>query len=423
MKQGKVINRVIMLALLAAILVYLVATVVKSFTDPYTLVQCYSVTVDTSQEATGLLVREEQVIQGQSGSSAELLYSEGEKVAKGAAVAVLYQSGDAASRSAQIAALEQEITQLQYALNATGTVSDNAQLSRQIIEAITSLKVSASNGDFTRLEDETLNLKGLIYQRADAYGEDSGGVEALQSRLDSAQAELSALQSQASQDTRRITVSQSGTFSGMVDGWESVITPSMLPTIMPQQLAALETQSPAVDATAVGKLITDDTWYFVCNLSEEAAGSLYQGQSLTVRFSRDWAGDVEMKVDRISDVQDGQVAVVLSSTRFLSDTTLLRQQTVELMLGSQSGLRVPAKAIRVRSQEVTDEETGETTTEHITGVYALVGTQAEFKPVEILQQAHGYCVVANVSDGKKILRPGDQVILASAEIYDGMVIE
>ena len=88
MKQGKAINRIIMLALLAALLIYLIATVVQGLTNPYTLVQCYAVTVDTTQEATGLLVREEQVIAG-NGASAELLYAEGEKVAKGAAVAVL----------------------------------------------------------------------------------------------------------------------------------------------------------------------------------------------------------------------------------------------------------------------------------------------------------------------------------------------
>ena len=422
MKQGKAINRIIMLALLAALLIYLIATVVQGLTNPYTLVQCYAVTVDTTQEATGLLVREEQVIAG-NGASAELLYAEGEKVAKGAAVAVLYLSGDAASRSAQSAALEQEITQLQYALSATGTVSDNAQLSRQIIDAITALKVSASSGDFTRLEDETLALKGLIYQRADAYDEDSGGVEALQTRLDSAQAQLSALQSQAAQDTTRITVSQSGIFSGMVDGWESLITPEMLSTLTPQQLDNLEAQQPAPAAGAVGKLITDDTWYFVCSLTEEQAEPLYAGQTITVRFSRDWAGEVDMKVDRISDVQNGQVVVVLSSTRFLSDTTLLRRQTVELMSGSTSGIRVPAKAIRVLPTEVKDEETGQTTTQNVTGVYALVGTQSEFKPVDILYQDEGYCVVASSTDGKKSLRSGDQIILASAEIYDGMVIE
>lgn len=420
MKQGKSVNRIIMLALLAAILIYLVATVVGTLTNPYTLVQCYAVTVDVTQEATGLLVREEQLIAGDS-STAELLYSEGEKVTKGAAVAVVYHSSDAITRAARITALEQEITQLQYALDATGAVSDNAQLNRQIIDAITALKISASNGDFTRLEDEALELRTLIYQRADAYGQDSGGVEAMQNRLSAAAAELAALQSQASQDTTYITVDRSGTFSGLVDGWESVITPAMLSTLMPDQLLGLENQSPAATANAIGKLITDDTWYFVCNMDQEDAEDLYTGKTVTVRFSRDWAGEVDMKVERISDVQNGQVTVVLSTAYFMADTTLLRRQTVEVMLETINGIRVPANAVRVQTRETTDEETGQTTQTYVTGVYALVGTQAEFKPVDILYQDDGYCVVSG-EDTRTALRSGDQIILAADEIYDGMVI-
>ncbi|MBM6869865.1 hypothetical protein H7U37_08500 [Pseudoflavonifractor phocaeensis] len=420
MKQGKSINRIIMLALLAAILVYLAATVAGALTNPYSLVQCYAVTVDVAQEATGLLVREEQVIAGDS-STAELLYSEGEKVAKGAAVAVVYHSSDAITRAARITALEQEITQLQYALDATGAVSDNAQLNRQIIDAITALKISSSSGDFTRLEDEALELRTLIYQRADAYGQDEGGVEAMQSRLSSAAAELAALQSQASQDTTYITVDRPGIFSGLVDGWESVVTPDMLSDMSPSRLLALENQQPA-SVSAVGKLITDDTWYFVCNLTQEAAEGFYTGGKVTVRFSRDWAGEVEMKVERISDPENGQVTLVLSTAYFLSDTTLLRRQTVEIMQESIEGIRVPANAVRVLTNETTDEETGQTTQTYVTGVYALVGTQAEFKPVDILYQDDGYCVVATDTGSKTALRSGDQIILASAEIYDGMVI-
>ena len=113
--------------------------------------------------------------------------------------------------------------------------------------------------------------------------------------------------------------------------------------------------------------------------------------------------------------------MVLSSSKFLSETTLLRRQTVELVLRSQEGLRVPAGAVRTEAR--TDEETG--VTDWVVGVYALVGLQAEFKPVEILDQRDDYCVVSPVDSdtASDILRSGDQVIIAGAEIYDGMVID
>ena len=67
MKQGTLVNRVVMLCLLAAIVIYLGVSAWRSFTDPYQMVLSYSYTVDATMEATGFLVRSEQVIAGSGG--------------------------------------------------------------------------------------------------------------------------------------------------------------------------------------------------------------------------------------------------------------------------------------------------------------------------------------------------------------------
>ena len=116
--------------------------------------------------------------------------------------------------------------------------------------------------------------------------------------------------------------------------------------------------------------------------------------------------------------------MVLSSDRYLSETTLLRKQTVELVFDSQTGIRVPTQSVRVEERTVTDPETEEEKQELVTGVYVLVGQQAEFKPVTILAQLEDFALVksADGSDGKKALRAGDEVILSSVELFDGKVI-
>ena len=160
-------------------------------------------------------------------------------------------------------------------------------------------------------------------------------------------------------------------------------------------------------------------------MGEEEAGRLIEGRTVTVRFSRDWSGEVDMKVERVGETpENGRVAVVLSSDRYLSETTLLRKQTVELVFDSQTGIRVPTQAVRVEERTVTDPETEEEKQELVTGVYVLVGQQAEFKPVTILAQLEDFALVksADGSDGKKALRAGDEVILSSVELFDGKVI-
>ena len=420
MKQGALLNRILMLFFLGVILVYIGVYTWDALTNPFTLVNCYSATVEDVLEATGVIVREEQVLQG-SAAVVEPLFQEGEKVSKGDAVVRLYNSSDAAARSAQLSALEEERTQLQYALAATSTTSSNARLNDEIIDAIAALRAATAAGDFTRLEDQTMELRGLIYQRSAAYGEGGADQSELQTRLESINSQIASLTAQTGLESSSVTVDQPGIFSGEVDGYESLLTPEEVLAMAPAQLEEAMSQSPGSTADAVGKLITDSTWYFACALPEEQADRLTEGRSIEVRFSRDWSGEVDMTVERISAPVEGECAVVLSSSKFLSETTLLRRQTVELVLRSQEGLRVPAGAVRTEAR--TDEETGETDWE--VGVYALVGLQAEFKPVEILDQRDDYCVVSPVDsdNASDILRSGDQVIIAGAEIYDGMVID
>lgn len=427
MRQGKLTNRIVMLTLLAAILAYLGVSAWRSFNDSYRTVVSYSYTVDDSLEVTGLLVREESVLTN-TGGIVDLLPEEGEKVAKGGTVALLYQDNSGLERKQQLQSLELEKEQLEYALERSSGTGDSSQLSQQVIQAIVDLHASVSAGDLTNLEDQTMKLKSLVYKRDYTFsGTGEEAAAAIQASIDAVNAQISALNSQAAQNTGRVTADQSGVFSGVVDGFESLITPDMLESITPSQLQQIAAQKPTEDASAIGKLITDSTWYFVCSMNTADSQRLVEGRTVTVRFSRDWSGEVDMTVEHIGAEENGQVPVVLSSTRFLSDTTLLRKQTVELVFDTQTGIRVPKQAIRVLTQTVTDEETGEEQQVNVTGVFVLVGEQAEFKPIVVLDQQEDFALVqaapaSTDTERKKALRAGDEIIIASDELYDGQVI-
>lgn len=61
MKEGKIVNRVVMLVLLGAVLVYLFVYAWQSFTDRMVTMTCYTYTLDQAMESTGVLVRDEYV--------------------------------------------------------------------------------------------------------------------------------------------------------------------------------------------------------------------------------------------------------------------------------------------------------------------------------------------------------------------------
>ena len=431
MKQGTLLNKVVMTLFFAAIILYMGGAAWRGLRDPYPTVQAYTYVVEDTMEATRYLVRQEQVIHGWAiqaeGTEAtvRLLPSEGEKIAAGTTVALLYSDGAAMERSQRLETLEAEAAQLREAITA-GENGQGEQIGRKVTSSMVALRRAVEAGDFTRLESQVGTFKSAVYQQAQRYGNGDD----LAAALAAAQNEINTLRALTPQEGVRVTVPQSGIFSGQVDGYETVLVPEITEGVTPSLLDSLESRAVEEDSSALGKLITNSQWYFIFSLGEEQAKRLTVGRAVPVRFSRDWSGTVDMTVERISLPENGRVAVVLSTRKFLSETTLLRRQTVELIFDSQMGIRVPLGAVRVEEQTETDKESGETRTVQVTGVYVQVGAFAEFKPVTVLAQGEDYYMVrpllpenADTVQQKLALRAGDSVIIASEEIWDGKVIE
>ena len=119
--------------------------------------------------------------------------------------------------------------------------------------------------------------------------------------------------------------------------------------------------------------------------------------------------------------------VVFSSNRYISLTTLLRQQTAALIFESWSGLRVPKEALRLVDTSPAGTGDGSASSsaapEKKLGVYALVNGRSEFRLVEIVHEGSDYYVVHSVGTGRKILRAGDTVITHGTGLTDGQLIE
>ena len=158
-------------------------------------------------------------------------------------------------------------------------------------------------------------------------------------------------------------------------------------------------------------------------LTQLTAADLREGRTYTLVFSHDWSGEAAMTLERISDPEDGRVVVVFSCREHLSETTLLRAQTVDVVTETLTGLRVPRQALRVLTETVTDSETNETTEETVTGVYVAVGSESEFKPVNVLWQDDTTYLVepADPNDSHR-LSAGDEVLISTVGLYDGKVI-
>lgn len=420
MKQGRPLITFVIALFAGALVLYAIFSVWKTFQDPFVSTYVYSYTLNDSIQTDGLIIRQEQGLSGGQGI-VDVTRGEGEQVGINQTVALIYRDDQARQSQEQQEALRLEITQLQYALGQGEDVSSAAKLNDDILNAMVSLRVASTQQDFSDLEDQVLEVKGKVLRREYTYS-DELSTDSLATRLQELQTQYQTLRNQSYSAITQVTAPVSGTFSTLVDGYEGLINLESAINLTPQALTDLMNQTPTGDSTAVGKLISSNRWYFAAVVTQEEGERLEQAGSLTLRFAGDFTKEVSMTVEKVNQDDQGQAVVILSSDRYLEQTTLLRRETAELIFNSRTGLRVPKNALRMVTTTSEDEETGETTETNTLGVYVVTAGRAEFKPVTILTEGDDFYVVQSVRTDKKALRAGDEVIVEATGLYDGQLL-
>lgn len=402
MKQGKGYFTIIIWIFLAAIAAYFGYNLATGLYTPMTTTTAVEYEAGAGYYATGFVARDESLIRSNYAITVRTL-AEGQRVAAGGTVAVGYLTGDAQARQSRILELEKQVAQLQYAWQYSSSIYDQAQLDAQISDDLIALNRYLCRRDMNSAGDLVSELKGLVLRRST---EDTD-TAALKEQIDAAQSELDALQAQAAGDTKAVTVSASGYFSGTTDGYESVLTPETLDTMTAQDYAAIAPQE--IDSAAIGRLIHGDTWYYVTTVPAADARDVEAGDSVQVTFARDFYVPITMTVRRIGGNEAGYRLLVLESNAYMQNITMLRQQSADVVFASYTGIRVPKDAVRV-------DESGQS------GVYVLEGAVARWKAIEILHDNGESYVVTLDKSSTANLWPGDEIIVGARDLYDGKVV-
>lgn len=433
MKNSTLATRLMLGAIFLTVLIYFGVNLNAYFTNPYRTTVAYHSTGENAVTVSGYVVREEEVLSG----GGDLVYSsrgEGERVSAGGAVAYIYPDVQALSDANTLRELTGQLEQLSYARSLSTGNQATARLEDEITGALLDVRGAMASGNLTAAAEYGVNLRTAVLKRSYAFS----GAGELEASIASLQARIDSLSASADTNATRIAAPKAGLFSGMVDGYESVLTPENILSLTPAEYRAI---TPAAGAAGVGKMVYGDTWSYVAMMRSEDVKRLSEGDTITLRFQKGLDRDMEMKVAYISAEDGGRRVVVFTSRKYLNLTTLLRHQNAQVILASYDGIRVPRSAVRVETHEVADENgqpvldsQGGVKTETVTCVFCLWGNQARLKPVKVLWQEDDYILAAPDEEAlggypserareSRRLRSGDQVITAAAEVYDGKVVQ
>lgn len=420
MKESTLVNKVIIGVICAAVILYFAVYLALGFKPDLVTTTAYAYSVDIGTEASALLVRDEQVI-STTGQYVDILLDEGEKVSKGGQIALIHASQDSLETRQTIQSLEAEIQQLEYSLSTGTQATNSSKLDEEVISSMVAIRSLAASGDLSTLEDSALHLRTMVFQRDYSYGNTEAATQ-IKQLISDKQKQLSSLNASLSQVSQTITSPASGCFSGEVDGFESLITPSMLSSLTMTQLNELLHKEVADPPAALGKVVTNNTWYLATLIDQPSVEGLLEGKTYKISFSDDYYGMISMNLERLV-MENNQTMAIFSTNTNLSDTTLLRQQTVDIIAQQVEGIRIPRQALRVNTETVTDDQ-GNQSQVNSYGVYTVVGTQAEWQEVKVVySDDDSFYLVQPVDEtASSRLRAGDEVILNTTNITDGMVV-
>ena len=426
MKNNSLGTKVLMAALTLALVAYFGIQAVRYFSDPLTTTLAYNYRVEESEHLSGFVVRKEVLLPEENSGLLQIRREEGERVSSGGTVAAVYTDQAALNRQTEIEALELQIEQIQYAKEAAKGEDVVQKLDVQIRRNLRDYRAAVAAERFRDVEKQASSLRSQVLKR-DYSGANAGELD---ERISELQGQVKALQAQGAGAARRITTQESGLFSAVVDGYESVLTPAGLSTMLPSDLTGVK----AADgmSSRVGKLVQGKAWYYAAVVPEETALSLQKagrtleqrGESLLLRFAKGVERDLPVTVASVGEAENGKVVLVLKGETYLSQMTLLREQSAQVIYRTVEGIRVPKEALRIVNQTETKEDGTEKEVQ-VTGVYSVVGLEAGFKPVKVLHTAENFLLVEGTPAADREaqrLRAGEEIIVTARNLYDGKVV-
>lgn len=395
------IFKILSLAVLVAVVTLLGIEGYRYFHRSVSVSVAYTGQVTDSLSVTGWVVRQETPLPDTSGTLLRQV-QEGEKVHAGQTVAMAYASKSALEVVSQLEDTELKLQQLQFARSSFLDSDAALKVDSDISDSILRLHIATADGDYATATQEMSAMKTAVLKRSYSYE----SLEQIDQAIAQTRSDISSLQNQLSGATS-VKTAVAGVYSGSTDGSEETLTPDFLADVTPARLDALSTGSAVKSA---GKIITDNTWYFAANIPAQQARELQVGQEVTLRLSKGLQQDAPAYVQSISAEEDGQVAVVLSCTRYISQVTLLRHQQGEILLREYKGLRVPSAALRM-------DEDGSLQ------LFCRLGAYVYSKPVDLVYRGDGFCLVRSAQGAadERILRQGDLVISTARALTDGMI--
>ncbi len=389
--------------IVAALSFYFGYYLINYASDSMNIIKAEKVTVYNCITANGYAVRNEQVINYNGSGVVVTTKDDGQRVSKGGEVAKIYSSAGDAENQAMIQRLTKKINALNTALDGvTYGASSLSELETSISAVSMKIQALSATGSGTELA-ELVDELNILLSRKNLILADGAERATATSVLES---EVRNLKQMSGSAAKTLKAEHAGYFVSMTDGYEELLTMSDIETLTPETVKNLASSVQPSDS-AIGKIITDYVWAYVCTAPHEQTEDMKVGDVVELSFSFTGDNNLPATVKSITDCGDGNDLIVVECSQMTEDMLYIRRQTATIIKSSVDGIKVDEMAIRV--------------VDGVTGVYVLRGSEVKFVSVEVIHKAEDYYIVEQGTDADSLV-PSDKVLTGGKDLYDGKQI-
>lgn len=397
-------SRILAFVLALGCIVYIGIRIISGLKDQIQTIEASVVSVEDKASGVGIFIRDEQPVYGDSSKTVEYLVANGEKVAKDESIAMFFSDSASLTAYHEMQAVDDEIESLKYAYTHLSGGADGAKLDSLITVSMLNVtqlldhgNVQASSGDYADLLQLVLRRDGERITSSDYNAQ----LAALENERQSWQSQVGSSASVAASPAP-------GYFVRYYDGWADELNPAGLSALTAADVENALTVEKQDSSEAIGGLVKGFEWYFAVVVPEEQASALRDRETVSVRFPSISSQTLRVDIYDVRTEDNGQALIILRSGEMVEGYLTARQEDIEIIYNSYSGIMVPKDALR--------QEDGEW------GVYCLVGGVTRFKPVEWIYQTDSYYLVEPAASSSKGLVMYDQIIVSGKDLEKDKVV-
>ncbi len=397
------VERFVAVILSGFLLLYTAFQIHRYFYAPYTVEAAFNYTVSDSAEVTGIIIREEQVIEDRLQGNISYLCQDGTKVSEDLEIAEIYATSQDMNTQRRIRLIEQEIEGLREASDGQAASYGNAEtITRKINGVINDIVEVTSKGMVGEMPQHRLALTELMNQKMIVTGKRQN----YDARISYLESEKEKLASQMSQPYQTYTSPQAGYFVRLTDGYEDRLNPETMTQLSVKDYEQMIGSKVLSSDQYVGKIITDHNWYYAALVNEETLEKFKIGDTVKLNFNLYNLNNIPFTVDSVLQDDSSENAIVfLKGNYVLSQLTAVRNPSADVIFQSYTGIKVKSSAVRYEGQTK--------------GVYIIENDTIKFRTINTIYETEDFVLCGGNPDMERPLKLFDQVIVEGTDLKDG----